>query len=217
MSRPLVMVSAMLLAILALPLVGSAQKIAYVTDVLHVTIRSGPSVSNKIIYRARTGDRFTVLDSDAEGWAKVRLPDGSEGWMISRYLQDEAPAALRLEALNPQNKSLLARVEELANANRTLKEELALARRQAKEASRAYDKLKADSAGVLKLKEDYSLLKDRFTAQKAQLDELTMEVESLRLGRNLKWFLAGAGVLVLGWMMGLALGRRKRRWSSKLY
>ena len=46
MSRPLVMVSAMLLAILALPLVGSAQKTAFVTDVLHVTFRSGPSVSN---------------------------------------------------------------------------------------------------------------------------------------------------------------------------
>jgi SH3 domain protein len=46
---------------------------------------------------------------------------------------------------------------------------------------------------------------------------MTTEVDSLKFSNNLQWFLAGAGVLILGWLIGLAMGKRKKRYSSNIY
>ncbi len=209
------LVGIMLLVAWSVP--AGAGQVMYVTDVLHVTIRSGPSVENKIIHRASTGDKFTVLETNQDGWARVRLPGGGSGWMISRYLQAEKPAALKLKELDPQNQSLLVRVEELTKSNRQLTSELTSTRNQLESLTSEYERLKKESARYLELKAAHDKLKAEYQSQQARLQELSTEVESLRFGKNLKWFLAGAGVLLLGWLMGLALGRRKRRWSSSLY
>lgn len=189
----------------------------YVTDNLQVTVRSGPSVENKVIHVVSSGDRVEVLSEVQDGWVKVRADEDKEGWMISRYLQEEMPALIKIKKLDPQNKTLLARMEELTQNNQELKSSLGQAQGRVAELESSYAKLEKDASDVLALRNTHKKLQEDYAAQKERLGNLSTEVESLRLGGNLKWFMAGAGVLLAGWLIGLAMGRRKRRSSSSLY
>lgn len=194
-----------------------AQSYKYVTDRLQVTVRSGPSVDNKVIHVVNSGDMVQILSPVQDGWVKVRTESGKEGWMIARYLQEEMPALLKIKKLDPENKTLLSRLEELTGENQKLKLELGKAQSRVAELESAYAKLKKEASNVLDLRTKHKKLQEDYALQKERLQALSTEVESLRLGNNLKWFLAGAGVLLIGWLIGLALGRRKRRSASSLY
>jgi SH3 domain protein len=194
-----------------------AQSSMYVTDRLQVTMRSGPSVENKVVHVLNSGDRVELISPVQDGWVKVRAGGDKEGWMISRYLQEEMPALIKIQKLDPENKTLLARMEELTQNNQELKNSLGKSQGRVAELEAAYAKLQKDSADVLALRNSHKKLQEEYAAQKERLSNLSTEVESLRLSSNLKWFLAGAGVLLAGWLIGLAMGRRKRRSSSSLY
>jgi SH3 domain protein len=204
-------------ALLAAPWPSAAQDQRFVTDHLQVTVRTGPTVDNKIIAVVDSGDSLEVLSGPQDGWVKVRTPEGKEGWMIERYLQPEPTAALRLEKLDPQNQTLLQQNEELAEANQHLQEALNQAQSRVAELEAAYAQLQKDAADEVQLKREYQRLQEDYQEQSRRLETLSTEVESLRFSNNLKWFLAGAGILVVGWLMGLALGRRRRRTGAGLY
>ena len=189
----------------------------YVTDRLQVTVRSGPSVENKVIHVVNSGDQLTVLSDVQDGWIKVRADEDQEGWMIARYLQNDMPAVLKIKKLDPENKTLLTRMEELTKSNQELKTSLGKAQGRVAELESAYAKLEKDASDVLALRNAHKKLQEDHAAQNKRLKNVSTEVESLRLGSNLKWFLAGAGVLLAGWLIGLAMGKRKRRSSSSLY
>jgi SH3 domain protein len=207
----------LVLALLVAAAPTAAQDQRYVTDHLQVTVRTGPSVDNKIIAVVDSGDELEVLTPAQDGWVKVRTPEGKEGWMIERYLQPEPTAALRLEKLDPQNQTLLQQNEELTEANRRLNQALNQAQSRVAELEAAYAQLQKDAADEVQLKREYQRLQEDYQEQSQRLEALSTEVESLRFSNNLKWFLAGAGILVLGWLMGLALGRRRRRTGAGLY
>ena len=192
-------------------------KTMFVTDKLQVTVRTGSSVENKIIHVLNSGDQVSVLQTTPAGWALVRVPDGKEGWMIARYLQDEKPAILRLKELDPKAKDLVQRLDTLNERNKQLSQKLARAEAKAKQLENQFLKLKENAAGVEGVRGEYQKMKQELAKRSENLDELSAELESMRFGSNLKWFLAGAAVLIAGWLMGLAFGRRKRRWSSSLY
>lgn len=189
----------------------------YVTDQLQVTVRSGPSVENKVIAVVNSGESVEVVSTEQDGWVKVRTESGKDGWMIERYLQEEMPALVKIKKLDPENKSLLGRLEELTNENQELKKALSQTQGRTAELETSYAKLEKDAADVLNLRKSYKKLQEEYASQAERLEALSTEVESLRLGNNLKWFLAGAGVLLVGWFIGLALGRRRRRSASSLY
>ncbi|KMY68842.1 hypothetical protein AAU61_04465 [Desulfocarbo indianensis] len=189
----------------------------YVTDQLQVTVRSGPSVENKVIAVVNSGESVEVISAEQDGWVQVRSESGKDGWMIKRYLQEEMPALVKIKKMDPENKSLLGRLEELTNDNQELKKALSQAQGRTAELETSYAKLEKDAADVLNLRNSHKKLQEEYAGQAERLEALSTEVESLRLGNNLKWFLAGAGVLLVGWLIGLALGRRRRRSASSLY
>ncbi|MCB2225320.1 MAG: TIGR04211 family SH3 domain-containing protein [Desulfarculaceae bacterium] len=205
----------LLACLAALP--ALAQDTLYVSDQLRITVRSGPSLSNKVVAMTETGDAVTLLGKERDGWALVRLPDGKEGWVLTRFLTKERPARLRLAELDPANKDMARRLEELHSENQRLSRELSTAQGQLAELTARHEKLQADSADVMTLKKRHKALQARYEKQDKELKELVVENKSLKFSSNLKWFLAGAGVLVIGWLMGLALHRRKKRWNSSIY
>lgn len=194
-----------------------AQETLYVTDQVRITVRSGPSTGNKVIATAQTGDMMVLLGSKPEGWSLVRLPDGKEGWVLTRFLVKERPAMLRLAELNPANKDQAQRLEETHNANQRLTKQLRETEAKLAELQTRYDKLASDASDVMALKARHKKLQTQFEEQSKQNTELVVENKSLKFSSSLKWFLAGAGVLVVGWLMGLALHRRKKRWNASLY
>ena len=210
-------VTASIFAVLLAAAPAVAQETLYVTDQLRITVRSGPSTGNKVIAMAETGDKMTLLGSKADGWSLLRLSDGKEGWALTRFLQKERPAKLRLAELDPANKDQARRLEQTHEENQSLSKNLSETEAKLAELQTRYDKLSADAADVMALKARHKKLQSQFDQQSKQNTELVVENKSLKFSSNLKWFLAGAGVLIIGWLMGLALHRRKKRWNASIY
>lgn len=211
---------------IALTTGAMAQESMYVTDVLKITVRSGPSNTNRVIATLTSGDKVLLLQRNDEGWGKVRTPDGKEGWVIHRYLIKEKPARVVLADMKPSQAQ--EELAELRQQNRDLKAALAEAQAKVSALEARYNQLKRDSGQTLRLRTELDQLKvlrdQQVKALKAtvqqqaqRLKEVESENETMRFSGGLKWFLSGAGVLLLGWIIGWSLGRRRKRQSSSLY
>ena len=72
---------------------------AYVTDQMEVTLRNGTSTGHRILRMLPSGVPLEVLETDSDsGYTRVRSPSGQEGWVLSRYLQNEPVARDQLKA-----------------------------------------------------------------------------------------------------------------------
>ncbi len=94
----------------------------YVSDVLKLTLRTGPSIENKIISVIDSGQMMEVIKFGDE-WSQVRLPNGKEGWVLSRYLTTNETNNVKLERLETKHKNLMIQAAELLEENNRLKAE----------------------------------------------------------------------------------------------
>ncbi|MFH1033335.1 MAG: TIGR04211 family SH3 domain-containing protein [Pseudomonadota bacterium] len=205
-----------LLAWLVLAGAAGAERVMYVSDRMQITVRSEPTGDARVIEMIASGEQASVLEDNNEGWLKVRTHSGKEGWVLKRHMVADKPAAVLLKEMAPQDKTVAQRMEDLRRELAESKKTLAQAEGRAQESGSSLAKLQGECAEVIKLREEHTRLLEDCQQKAAALDELTTENESLRFGTNIKWFLAGGGVLLLGWILGAAFSRRKRRWSSNL-
>jgi SH3 domain protein len=194
----------------------------YVIDELVVTVREQKSLSAPTIARLRSLQSVDVIESD-EQWAKVRLEDGTQGWIQKKYLTKEPPIGLRLNEIESENQRLTALFEDLKAENALLKkqnmeaaEKLQREQQALAQTKKEYDELNQEASDYLALKEEYEEMRGELETYKAETERLSRTADEALNRRRLKWFLAGAGVLIAGWLIGLASGRRKRS-SSKYY
>jgi SH3 domain protein len=219
MRLPIALMVVMTLA--GLLLVGTpAAGTMYVTDVLRLTLRSSPNTGAEIVGVVQSGQNLEVV-SEIEKWAQVKIPDGKEGWVLSRYLTAEETAERKLDRLQQQFESqkkeladLRSEAAELKKQNQILQTELAQQSRQAEEATKAYDQLKKESAAYLKLKAEHQSTLEKATEQSSQIIGLEKELTRLETQRLVRWFLAGAGVLLLGFAIGFSAKRQRRKYLA---
>lgn len=214
----LVGVSCLCLLLLAVSVGAETQ---YVSDEMHITFRSGPGGDRKIIKLLVSDQAVEVMQKEGE-WAHVRLPDGKEGWVLHRYLTTKEPCddvlarlqsnhanlETRADALEAENNAFKKKNETLAADLKTTQTELAKIRD-------AFEDLKKESAGYLELKARHKQTATRLSEQTERAEALEAELTSLSTNHSIKWFLSGAGILVLGVAMGL-ISRPKKRRSSLL-
>ena len=83
--------------VLGLELLAQAQT-RYVTDRTIVEIRRGPSTEYLILRNLEAGERVEVLEQNEDaGYSRVRVADqGTEGWILTRFLTAEPIARERL-------------------------------------------------------------------------------------------------------------------------
>jgi SH3 domain protein len=91
---------------------GSAQETMYITDILQLGLFSTQDGSGRPIRNLVSGTELTVLER-IPNFARVRTPDGEEGWVKSLYLIDDKPAQLRVAEVEARSAQL---AEELAKA-----------------------------------------------------------------------------------------------------
>ena len=84
---------------------AEAQETRYVTDILQLGLYANRDVSGQPIRNLVSGTELTVLER-IPNYARVRTPDGEEGWVRSLYLIDEKPAQLRVAELEARIESL---------------------------------------------------------------------------------------------------------------
>lgn len=81
-----------LLLLLLLPALAPAET-AYVTDLLRLGLHQAEDTSDRAFRTLESGQEMEVL-SRTRLYARVQLPDGTEGYVKAAYLVDEKPAKL---------------------------------------------------------------------------------------------------------------------------
>ena len=191
----------------------------YVTDVLKLTLRSGPSTEHKILSVVESGQQVEMLEP-GEDWSLVRIANGKEGYVLTRYLMPEPTHNVRLEKLQTKHKALMQQAATLLEENtgfrnegKQLKSDLDKNEKALKKLSTDYDNLKAGSAEYIELKEKYKTVSGQLAEQTKRADALDEELRAIEMNQYIKWFLAGSGVLLLGFIVGFSARRQRRRTS----
>lgn len=213
------------LTIFLLAQTGLAVNTAYVTDLCHVNLRSGPGTDYRVVSTLSSGFVVEVV-AKKNGWSNVRLvkEDGEsiDAWLLDKYLVDQPPWAAQAKTMNSSLKEQLACIIEeknqLSERETHLAQELRDTSAKLQTVQQDYESLKAGSSDYLKLKQEYTATKVALAQAQENVRTLTGEIDDLKISQRVRWFIAGALVLICGWVIGVIMGRyqRKRRSNFRM-
>jgi SH3 domain protein len=190
----------------------------YVTDHIEVMVRTGPGMDHKIIAMPTSGTRLEVLEELGNGWSKVRLLDNREGWVVARYLSEGPSAARSASDLKNENEGLKQQIEILNEENARLQQEkddlqsaLSEQTKTAQALEATYERLRAEDPEFLALKSSHQKVSERLTTSARREAELEEKLQELESGDYFRWFLTGAGTLLVGLLIGFMMRRARRR------
>ena len=212
----------------------------YVSDMLLLTVRKGPGNNYNVIRTIRSDTAVYILEEEG-GYARVRLEDGTTGWVESQYITFKPPESQTIAKLESRVEKLQARVEELSKEKEPLQEKIAglkeeyegniknleaeletVKKQRAQAESKLsrveekYSNLVEKSDNVVQAFEENKRLKEKTESLSQKLEVLEKENKDLLNTGMIKWFLAGAGVLFLGWLVGKSISKSKRKSSGGL-
>jgi SH3 domain protein len=189
----------------------------YISDNLRITLRSGPSSGNKILAVLESGQIIDVVKKGDE-WSQVRMPNGKEGWALSRYLSPEPTHSLKLERLESKHKNLMAQAATLIEENNRLKAEnkefraqFEITQQQLQKTSTEFETLKSEASEYIALKANYARAASQLAEQTEKAQKLEEQVTKMEMNYAIKWFLAGSAVLIVGFLIGFSTKRQRRR------
>lgn len=189
----------------------------YVSGMLVLTIRDNPDKDANVLGNIITADPVEVLEA-GDRFMRIRTKEGLEGWVQKNFITADKPKGTIIKEMKNEISQLKAKLEEFENNRDADLNEI--------RASSQDDKLK-----IKQLTEKYNnLLKESKTKTaaltgerdklKAINTELNIEVDNLKQDLNsnpktkrIQFFLVGAGVLLLGFFLGLASKRKKSYYS----
>ena len=207
----------------------------YVSDVLIISIKDSQAPDAVVVGYLRSATPVEVLE-ESEEYLKIRTGDGLEGWVRKKFIVAEKPKAViigELEEIIAQLEGDIKTIQdgsdsqELAtkmggykqeiaelksSLNKESKTRLAL-QKELKQINAKYQQLSdksKDKAGISQkladFKDENKALKDKIAAQ-------TPTNTTSMLSGNMKWFLIGSGVLLLGFLIGRSIkGKRSYRY-----
>jgi SH3 domain protein len=193
----------LVIGLLALLPVLAVAETGYVTDRLLLGLHQAEDTSDRPFRSLESGTRFEVLSRDRL-YARVRLEDGTEGYVKAAYVVTEPPAKLIVTETQ-------AEVERLAS-------ELAAAKAAFAEPAAVIDSLKAETR----------TLESELEAARTRVDELVQDntryesrAERYQYSLPYKWVGGAIGIcLVAGFLAGLwwvDYRSRKRHGGIRVY
>jgi len=194
----------------------------YVKPTAELPLRRGQGTGFKIIAVLGSGTPVTFLEEN-NGWARIRLNSGKEGWILKRYLGRETPLkdqVAQLEQTNSQLKQKLEKTDtrftELMGVHNQTEKDLTACMAERDAIKKNFAQLQQDTADVVQTKKQLALTKKQLADQNKSVADLQLENTGLKKSSSLIWFIAGAGVLLIGWFIGFITGKRNKRRRSSL-
>jgi len=206
----------------------------YVSDRLIISVRDGQNQNAAVLGYIETGKPVDVLE-EKEGFLKIRTEDLIEGWVRIQYIVSEKPKVMIIENLKNEITALKKEIETFNNeqdsASNTLsktkkmyqedieelKEEVNINQKFAAKAKSDFIQLNKKYTNLLKHSKNTEGLIGEVEKLKKLNAELNTEVKSLRKDQKnplksnrIQSFIAGAGVLLFGFILGGSAKKRKR-------
>lgn len=214
-----------ILCLFFMMIAGQAQA-EYVSDELVITLRTGAGNQFQILKTLKAGTRLEVVDTDG-GWSKVKVPEFNiEGWVLSRYISREPTAFLKLvraqrslEKFKEENTQLKTQLQGLQSEKGDLESNWKRLSSNSAELSKELEHLKEISKKPVQLAEENKSLKRQTTEMENELEMVKQENQALKDRANRDWFMAGAGVVIVGIIIGLIIpkiraSKRAGGWDS---
>ena len=212
---------------------------SYISDVLIVSLRSGPANSYRIIKALRTGDSFTVLEEQNK-FLKVITEEKIEGWLPKQYTSNKPPAVLQTKFLTSKITKMTANNATLNKLNSSLKDDIQLKSNEISELNETlnlsesndkneiselqhhletikdqYNTILIDSKDSINIKKEHDILVSKYRTLNDKTVLLEKENSTLSNRQNIYWLLAGGGLVLLGIIIG-KLSKKKQNRSLSL-
>ncbi|MFH2060950.1 MAG: TIGR04211 family SH3 domain-containing protein [Pseudomonadota bacterium] len=213
-------------------------KTGYVSDLLLLTFREGPGTSYTVIKTLESSTPVNIIE-EQDGFYKVELQSKEIGWVDKKFIIFQTPKIRIIKQLEQDIKSFEKKVSNLESANEALKGQLSssndekvqkiqsletslqssLSENKAlthslSENNRKYNTLIQQSKNIQTIITDNETLKQENQSLNTKLAALEKKNKSILKIGMIKWFLAGVGTLILGWVLGQSISSRRRSGSS---
>lgn len=211
---------ALALLIMSTITIEAKAEVRYVVDKLIITMRSGQSNQHQVLRTWPSNTALEILET-GEKYSKARGPDGTEGWVLNQYITAKPTAKLRLD-------TALQKLAKAEKENAQLKSDLGTLQGKEGDLSKQKNQLSRDNkkqmeelthlrrvaAKPLKLENENQRLKKELLKLESEHELLLQENQMLGDSSDRDWFLNGAGVIILGIIIGLVAPRIKPRKKS---
>jgi SH3 domain protein len=208
----------------------------YISDQLVVSLREQPQDGAKAVTYLRTDTAVDVLGKEGD-YYKVQTENNETGFISKNYLVENTPKSIIIKRLSQETETLKIRILELENQYKEAtskgtdvqarvaadlqreREKVVQLEKTLLETKSALQKVRAEhealqenTKNVVAIAEERDQLKTSNQDLSAKLANIESERESVLRRDAIQWFLAGAGVLFLGWLLG-KLSKPRRRSS----
>ncbi len=199
----------------------------YVTDQFKITLRSGESATHKIVRMLPSGYELALIKSNpATGYSEVRAKDGKTGYVLTRQLMKVpsardrlARAEAQLAELQQEPDKLTARLIQLQQEHHTLQKDYATVKKGKDELGIELETIRRTASNAVRIANERNNLRKMVARLTQEVENLKQENRELSNDSNQQWFMIGAGIIILGIILGLILPhlrfqRRKNSWGS---
>jgi len=191
----------------------------YVSEIIEITLRTGPGIDHKVIAMIKSGEILKILEPGTE-WTHVRLASEKEGYVLSRFLTTKKPNEMLLRELKDKYQVLENKADRLREENkkqqeenRSLQSEFEQKEQLLGRVTESYEKLRKESAEFLNLRSNYKNISSNLNEQAQRADQMEEALTKLQKRQIFRWVLAGAGILLVGFLIGMSSKRQRRRSS----
>ena len=210
----------------------------YVSDELIISVRDGQNQDDNVLGYIRTGTAVDVFEEKGR-YLRIKTEDGLEGWVQTQYIISEKPNGRIIEDLRNEINDLNKKIEFSKNGQGSLSDKLlvtkqiygvrireleqevninqkntAKAKSELIELNKKYKKLLSNSENTDELIRKLKKSKKLDSKLKTEINNLKKDSPNPLKSSIIQPFLAGAGVFIVGFILG-GLARRMKR--SKLY
>lgn len=196
---------------------------AYVTDELEITLRRGQGTQFGIRAMLDSGSRVEVLQQDAEsGYTQVRTSSGTEGWVLSRYLQNNPVARERVDTARQaqsqaeqQAAEAVAQLETVQSENTQMRTQIGQLEEKVGSLETELRRVSSAAARPMEIQRRNEQLVEEVRTLEQERDRLGMELRNEQSLRD-NW-ITGAAIAFIGLALGLVaphLRRRKSGWEG---
>ena len=207
-------------------LLAAVGDVNYISDVISVPLRSGPTTAHRIIHRGLpSGTKLTVLAIDEEaGFTQIRTEGGLEGWVTTQYLIGEPIARVKLAAAEKRLQSLKAETDKEREARTSIQSEYKETEAnnktlisQVQALTKELEELKRISADPINEHARNVELTQQNQLLAGQVEELSSKTRDLKDNVQLEWLLYGGALVLIGLLLGVVLKSRPRQTTYSLY